>query len=176
MWALDYHFDVIGTGRMWKILHVVDEFTRESLADIVAHSIDADVTVAVLDKIAAALATFPAFVRCGNGPEPTANALRGWCPFTVTGTSHREPGSPGTIQADERRTVRNKRYPSSLVISLPSTASAIPTSSKQSLKKRFAARRATPLLRWAKSSWQRHLLGGSSPCHSKGVSCAAKIA
>jgi transposase InsO family protein len=32
VWALDYQFDVTATGRTIKILHVVDEFTRESLA------------------------------------------------------------------------------------------------------------------------------------------------
>jgi HTH-like domain/TAP-like protein len=33
VWALDYQFDVTSTGRTLKILHVTDEFTRESLSD-----------------------------------------------------------------------------------------------------------------------------------------------
>ena len=33
LWALDYQFDVIATGHTIKVLHVVDEVTRESLAD-----------------------------------------------------------------------------------------------------------------------------------------------
>lgn len=93
VWALDYQFDVTATGRTIKILHVVDEFTRESLADVVDHSIDADATVAALDKIAAGRG-HPAFVRCDNGPELTANALRDWCRFAGTGTSYIEPGAP----------------------------------------------------------------------------------
>jgi hypothetical protein len=36
----------------------------------------------------------PSFVRCDNGLELTANALRDWCRFTGTGTSYIEPGSP----------------------------------------------------------------------------------
>ncbi len=48
MWALDYQFDVTSTGRTIKILHVVDEYNRESLADLVASSIDADATVALV--------------------------------------------------------------------------------------------------------------------------------
>ena len=75
VWALDYQFDVTATGRTIKILHVVDESTRESLADLVDHSIDADATVAVLDKIVGSRATHPHFIRCDNGPELTANAL-----------------------------------------------------------------------------------------------------
>ena len=93
VWALDYQFDVTATGRVIKILHVVDEFTRESLADLVDHSIDADATVTCLDKIAGARG-YPEFIRCDNGPELTANALRDWCRFTGTGTSYIEPGSP----------------------------------------------------------------------------------
>jgi putative transposase len=36
----------------------------------------------------------PAFIRCDNGPELTANALRDWCRFTGSGTSYIEPGTP----------------------------------------------------------------------------------
>jgi transposase InsO family protein len=94
VWALDYQFDVTSTGRTIKILHVVDEYTRESLADVVAYSIDADATVATLDTIVGARGTAPAFVRCDNGPELTANALRDWCRFSNTATSYIDPGSP----------------------------------------------------------------------------------
>jgi putative transposase len=94
VWALDYQFDVTSFGRTIKILHVTDEFTRESLADVVNHSIDADATVAVLDKIVSQRGTHPKFIRCDNGPEFTANALRDWCRFTGPGTSYIDPGSP----------------------------------------------------------------------------------
>lgn len=94
VWALDYQFDVTATGRTIKILHVVDEFTRESLADLVAHSIDADATVATLDKIAGHRGRHPRFLRCDNGPELTAHALRDWCRFTGAGTSYIDPGAP----------------------------------------------------------------------------------
>jgi putative transposase len=93
VWALDYQFDVTSTGRTIKLLHVVDEFTRESLSDLAAYNIDADATVAVLDTIAAHRG-HPKYIRCDNGPELTANALRDWCRFTGTGTSYIEPGSP----------------------------------------------------------------------------------
>lgn len=94
VWAIDFQFDVTATGRTIKICHVVDEFTRESLTDIVDYTIDADATVAALDKIVGWRGSTPAFVRCDNGPELTANALRDWCCFTGTGTSYIEPGSP----------------------------------------------------------------------------------
>jgi len=94
VWALDYQFDVTATGRVIKILHVIDEFTRESLADVVDHSIDADATVAALDKVVGRRGRHPRFIRCDNGPELTANALKDWCRFGGAGTSYIDPGSP----------------------------------------------------------------------------------
>ncbi len=94
VWALDYQFDVTASGKTIKILHVVDEHTRESLADLVAYSIDADATVGVLDKIVGHRGTQPRFIRCDNGPELTANALKDWCRFTGAGTSYIDPGAP----------------------------------------------------------------------------------
>ncbi len=94
VWALDFQFDVTERGKTIKILHVVDEFTRQSLADVVAYSIDADAVVATLDKIAGPRGTHPEFVRMDNGPELTAHALKDWCRFTEAGTAYIDPGSP----------------------------------------------------------------------------------
>ena len=94
VWALNFQFDVTATGKVLKMLHVVDEFTRESLSDLVAYSIDADAVVALLDKLVGLRGTHPRFIRMDNGPELTANALRDWCRFTGAGTSYIEPGSP----------------------------------------------------------------------------------
>ncbi len=75
-------------------LHVVDEHTREALADVVAHHLDADATVDVLEKIAADRGRYPSFMRCDNGPELTAHALKDWCRFNAAGTAYIDPGSP----------------------------------------------------------------------------------
>jgi putative transposase len=94
VWALDYQFDQTLDGRILKLLNVVDEHTREALAITVERRLDADATVAVLDRLVAERRTAPRFLRCDNGPELTANALRDWCRFTGAGTSYIEPGSP----------------------------------------------------------------------------------
>ena len=94
VWALDYQFDVTAQGRTLKILHITDEFTRESLCDLVEHSIDADATVEALDGLVARRGGPPVFIRMDNGPELTAHALRDWCRFAGTGTSYIDPGSP----------------------------------------------------------------------------------
>jgi putative transposase len=94
VWALDYQFDQTADGRILKLLHVVDEFTREALVIECRRRIDADATVAVLDRLAAARGRAPEHIRCDNGPEFTANALRDWCRFQRAGSSYIEPGSP----------------------------------------------------------------------------------
>jgi putative transposase len=94
VWALDFQFDLTADGRILKLLHVVDEFTREALAIECHRRIDADKTVATLDRLVAQRGTAPAFIRCDNGPELTANALRDWCRFSRAGSAYIEPGSP----------------------------------------------------------------------------------
>jgi putative transposase len=94
VWALDYQFDQTTDGKRLKLLHVVDEHTRQALAIHVDRRIDADATVATLDQLVAQRGTGPRFIRCDNGPELTANALRDWCRFNHAGTSYIEPGSP----------------------------------------------------------------------------------
>ncbi|MFN8222181.1 MAG: IS3 family transposase [Gaiellales bacterium] len=94
VWALDYQFDTTTDGRILKLLNIIDEHTRESLATHVARSIDADHTVRVLDQVVRERGSGPELVRMDNGPELTANALRGWCREGNRGQSFIEPGSP----------------------------------------------------------------------------------
>jgi len=94
VWALDYQFDQTADGRILKLLHVVDEHTREALAVRCERRIDSDATVAVLERLVAARGGAPEHIRCDNGPELTANALRDWCRFSKAGPSYIEPGSP----------------------------------------------------------------------------------
>jgi putative transposase len=94
VWAIDFQFDTTVEGRTLKLLHVVDEHTREALAIRVARSIDADHAVRVLDEIVRERGTAPELVRMDNGPEMTANAVRDWCRFGGSGRSFIEPGSP----------------------------------------------------------------------------------
>jgi len=52
LWACDFQFDQTSDGKMLKLLNVIDEFTRESLAIVVERSIDADGVVRCLDRLA----------------------------------------------------------------------------------------------------------------------------
>jgi putative transposase len=94
VWAIDFQWDQTADGHNLKLLHVVDEFTREALAIECHRRIDADRTVGVLDRLVLERGTAPGLVRCDNGPELTANALRDWCRFSRAGSAYIDPGSP----------------------------------------------------------------------------------
>jgi putative transposase len=53
LWALDFQFNQTSNGRTLKLLNVIDEFTRECPAIVVARNIDADGVVTCLERIAA---------------------------------------------------------------------------------------------------------------------------
>ena len=94
VWALDFQFDATTDGRQFKLLNVVDEFTREALAMQCERSIDADETVATLERLVTQRGIAPANLRSDNGPELTARVLREWCERRSTATAYIEPGSP----------------------------------------------------------------------------------
>ncbi len=94
VWAIDFQFDQTADGRILKLLHVVDEFTREALAIECRRRIDADATVATLERFVAQPGVRPGHIRCDNGLELTANALRDWCRFSGAQSAYIEPGSP----------------------------------------------------------------------------------
>ena len=73
---------------------MVDEFTREALAVECERSITAEATVATLEHLVAERGAAPEHIRCDNGPELTAHALRDWCRLGSTATAYIEPGSP----------------------------------------------------------------------------------
>lgn len=93
VWALDFQFDATADGRALKLLHGVDEFTREALVMRVHRSCDADQVVRELDQVVADRGA-PCYLRCDNGPEFIAAALQDWRRFSGAGTVFIEPGSP----------------------------------------------------------------------------------
>jgi hypothetical protein len=79
-----------------KILHVVDKFTRKSHADLVEHSIDADATVACLDKMIPQCSRHPGVCQLRRRARADRQRpARDWCRFAECGTSYIEPAHPG---------------------------------------------------------------------------------
>jgi transposase InsO family protein len=69
VWAVDFQFDATTDGRPIKIASIIDEHTRECLDRMVERSITGDNLIAELERLAADRGTYPAVLRCDNGPE-----------------------------------------------------------------------------------------------------------
>lgn len=93
VWAYDFVEDRTRDGRKFRMLNVVDEFTRECLSIRVARKLS---SADVIDVLADLFITrgAPAFIRSDNGPEFIAIAVRGWIGGVGAKTAFIEPGSP----------------------------------------------------------------------------------
>ena len=93
MWAYDFVEDRTRDGRKFRILCVVDEFTREALAVRVARRLSSADVIDILADLFIARGV-PAHIRSDNGPEFAAKAVRGWIAGVGAKTAYIEPGSP----------------------------------------------------------------------------------
>jgi len=93
VWTYDFIHDACSSGRKLKLLTLLDEFTRESLAIEVGTSIRAERVVEVLQPLFEQRGR-PEFLRSDNGPEFVARKLQAWLAEAGTQTHYIEPGSP----------------------------------------------------------------------------------
>jgi len=93
VWAYDFVSDRTHDGRAFRMLTLVDEFTRECLSIDVARRLNSD---DVLERLSWLFATrgVPEHIRSDNGPEFTATVVREWLERVGVRTSFIEPGSP----------------------------------------------------------------------------------
>jgi len=93
VWSYDFVAERTHDGRGFRMLCIIDEFTREALAIRVARNLRAiDVIDALCDLFI--LRGVPAHIRSDNGPEFVAVALQNWITAVGARTAYIEPGSP----------------------------------------------------------------------------------
>ena len=93
VWSYDFLTDRTEDGRQLKILAVIDEFTRESLALEVGRSFTAQGVVDVLRYLFAVRGR-PKHIRSDNGPEFVAKLVRDWLAQAEVATLFIAKGSP----------------------------------------------------------------------------------
>jgi transposase InsO family protein len=93
VWSYDFLADRTSDGRPFRVLTILDEYTRECLAILVERRITSQ---DVIDKLfdLFVLRGVPEHLRSDNGPEFTAKAIRGWLSRLGVKTLFIEPGSP----------------------------------------------------------------------------------
>jgi len=77
-WSLDFVSDSLSSGRRFRVLAVVDDFTRECLGLVVDTSLSGLRVGRELDQIAEVRGCRPAMVVSDNGTELTSHAILRW--------------------------------------------------------------------------------------------------
>ncbi len=93
VWSYDFVTDRTADGRAFRILNIIDEYTRECLAILVKRRITSQDVVDQLFQLII-FRGIPEHIRSDNGPEFTAKAVRKWLNRLGVKTLFIEPGSP----------------------------------------------------------------------------------
>jgi putative transposase len=93
VWSYDFIMDRTHNCRAFRMLTVMDEYTRECLAIRIARKLNSMDVIDCLSDLFIMRGT-PCYIRSDNGPEFTAKVVRNWLARLDVGTLFIEPGSP----------------------------------------------------------------------------------
>jgi len=92
-WSMDFTADSLASGRGFRTLNVVDDFTRECVAIEVDTSIPGERVARVLERVIGQREC-PKTIVVDNGPEFTSRALDAWAYGRGIELDFIEPGKP----------------------------------------------------------------------------------
>ncbi len=93
VWSVDFLFDTTEDGRQVKFMPILDEYTRQCHAIVVARSITSEDVIEELDRLFLQHGP-PENLRSDNGPEFIAEALQSYLKAEAVETRYIEPGAP----------------------------------------------------------------------------------
>jgi transposase InsO family protein len=96
VWSIDFVHDKLDSGRSYKMLTVLDEYTRQALAVAVRIRMGAEGILEALYPLLLRRGT-PEYIRSDNGPEFVAEAMQDWLARSVSSLSGSIPGHPGRM-------------------------------------------------------------------------------
>lgn len=93
VWSYDFVADRTHEGKAYRMLTIIDEFSRESLKIRVKRKLN---SIDVIETLAELFLTYgvPDYIRSDNGPEFIAKRLREWLGNLQVKPLYIEPGSP----------------------------------------------------------------------------------
>ena len=80
-------------GRKYRMLNIIDEYTRECLAIRIDRRLNSTSVIDILSDLFL-MRGIPRFIRSDNGPEFIAQALQDWITAVGAKTAYITPGSP----------------------------------------------------------------------------------
>ena len=93
VWSYEFVQDRTQDGRVFRILNVIDEYTRECVGCITQRRINSFYVIEFLAKLFV-MRGQPNFIHSDNGPEFIAVELRSWLSSLNLKTLDIAPGSP----------------------------------------------------------------------------------
>jgi putative transposase len=93
-WAMDFVSDHLASGRRFRILTIVDRFSRRCPGALVDTSIPGRRVARFLDELAATCGAYPELITVDNGPEFISNALDQWASERGVKLVFSRPGKP----------------------------------------------------------------------------------
>ena len=92
-WSMDFVHDRLAYGRAFRVLNVIDDFNRECVGQLVAHSIGGARVARLLTKIGQTR-PLPDTIVSDNGPEFRGTAMHEWAGKNHVALHFIEPGEP----------------------------------------------------------------------------------
>lgn len=93
VWSIDFMSDSLTDGRRFRLLNILDDYNRESLAIEVDTSLPSLRVIRVLEKLINERGR-PVSIRCDNGPEFISHKLEEWCTSHEITLQFIQPGRP----------------------------------------------------------------------------------
>jgi len=92
-WSMNFMLDTLADGRPFRVLNIVDDFTRECLAIEVDRSLPGARVVRVLERLRAEIG-LPQTIVTDNGPEFVGRTLDAWAYAAGVTIRFIRPGKP----------------------------------------------------------------------------------
>jgi putative transposase len=92
-YSMDFMSDALSSGRKLRVLNIMGDCTRESLAAYADFSIPAEKVITVLNDIVTERG-IPAQIRVDNGPEFLSKVFTAWCKNKCIEVKYIQPGRP----------------------------------------------------------------------------------
>lgn len=92
-WSLDFVSDQLASGRRFRVLNVIDDYSRECIGQLVETSISGARLARYLDDLVQQRSC-PETIVCDNGPELTSKAMFFWARQRQVRIHFIQPGKP----------------------------------------------------------------------------------
>lgn len=119
-WSMDFMCDSLVDGRRFRLLNIIDDYNRESLAIEIDTSLPALRVIRTLEQLLERR-TKPQVIRVDNGPEFISDRLQQWCDERQIRLQFIQPGKPAQNAFVERNngSLRKELLDAYLFYSLP---------------------------------------------------------